>query len=425
MIAICPPFENRSLIDTIGLGGLASGDLVVTERPAFANDNPSRVEILEWDDAQRQVAAWRDLVAHCLEPNPFLEPAFALSHARQSAVSHRPVFMFVRDAVHNGRLIGVCALTHVHRKFSRIARGWMPKLAALGTPLLDAEKAGEALDIVFGWFARQSPATAGVLFPALPAAGPTAVLIRARAQSLRLEIRDFDAHQRAALPSAACGGRPPESMISTKKMKELRRQRRQLEERGAVTWVSATKTGDVRVAFEKFLALESNGWKGKAGTALVSDPAVATFGRSMTRLLADDCLCRIDALELDGRPVAMGITIISGRSAALWKIAYDEAYAAQSPGVQFILEYTRRQIEDASVDATDSCAIPDHPMINHIWADRLAIVDLFVAVAPQSVVAFRVAADRESRRRGLRAFAKRAVTAARRHVGRALARKAA
>ena len=112
----------------------------------------------------------------------------------------------------------------------------------------------------------------------------------------------------------------------------------------------------------------------------------------MHLLLAAEGRCRIDSLELDGQPIAMGVTIISGRTAALWKIAYDETQAAASPGVQFVLEYTRRQVEDDAIDVTDSCAIPDHPMIDRIWPERLAIADLFIATQASDAAAFKAGA---------------------------------
>ena len=167
------------------------------------------------------------------------------------------------------------------------------------------------------------------------------------------------------------------------------------------------------MAFERFLALEALGWKGGRGTALLCDPATVTSMRSMTRALAREGKCRVDSLELDGKPIAMGVTLISGKAAALWKIAYDENRAALSPGVQFTLEYTRRQLAANSVDFTDSCAIADHPMIDRIWPDRMPVVDIFTAIHPDRAAAFHAAASREHVRRRARAIAKSAWNALR------------
>ena len=108
----------------------------------------------------------------------------------------------------------------------------------------------------------------------------------------------------------------------------------------------------------------------------------------------------------------MGIVLMSGDQAFLWKIAYDERFAALSPGVQFIIDFTLRQTADRTVATTDSCAIPDHPMIDRLWPDRLEIADVLLAPSAARAEAFAAAARRERIRRRLRAFAKRAYYAA-------------
>jgi hypothetical protein len=72
----------------------------------------------------------------------------------------------------------------------------------------------------------------------------------------------------------------------------------------------------------------------------------------------------------------MGIVLRSRDRAFFWKIAYDEAFAAQSPGVQLALEVTRLQQSENACRVTDSCTIPGNKMIERLWAERLPIVDL-------------------------------------------------
>ena len=104
----------------------------------------------------------------------------------------------------------------------------------------------------------------------------------------------------------------------------------------------------------------------------------------------------------------MGVVLYSAGEAYLWKIAYDESWGQLSPGVQFLLEFSRRQAAERDVNYTVSCAIPDHPMINRIWPERLPIVDLLVATSRDRAGAFRRAATREAVRRRLRSIAKTA-----------------
>jgi hypothetical protein len=34
------------------------------------------------------------------------------------------------------------------------------------------------------------------------------------------------------------------------------------------------------------------------------------------------------------------------------------------------------------VERTDSCAIAGHPMIDHLWPERMAVADLFIGLRP-------------------------------------------
>ncbi len=390
--------------------GRASGRLRArADLRAVANDNPLRVELLDWDEAAERSEAWSDLVSRAMEQNAFLEPGFALTAAQHFPPAKRPRFLMVSDLSireERERLIGVCAID-VSRGARPFARGWLPKQAALGAPILDKTRGAEALDLIFAWIARERPKAAGLMLPAMARDGAVTRLICARAQAAGLDLATLETGERAVL----FGGDDIEAMLrramSAKHLKEVRRQRRRLEEAGRLTYASARRPDQIRLAVERFLIFEARGWKGKRGTALLCDPAIAAFVRTMTRRLAREGKCRVESLELDGEPVAMGVVLVSGASAFLWKIAYDETRASFSPGVQFTIEFTRRQVLESEIVSTDSCAIPEHPMIDRIWPERLPIVDVAIGAPGARPDAFRSAIRRETRRRDLRKRAKR------------------
>ncbi len=381
---------------------------------AITNDRPLRVELLDWREASERIDQWRDLTRRAMEPNVFLDPGFALTAAQHFPPARRPLFLMVSDAsraVDSERLIGVCALDAADG-FRGLTRGWLPKQSALGTPLLDKTRGVEALDLMLAWFEREQPKVAGLLLPSLASDGPTATLMRERAGARGLDLQVIDMGERAVL----FGGVDVEAMLhkamSSKHIKELRRQRRRLGELGELTYVSNQAPERVRMAVESFLTLEASGWKGGRGTALLSDPSTAAFVRTMTRRLSREGKCRVEALELDGVPVAMGIVLSFGSSSFLWKIAYDESKAPYSPGVQFTIEFTRRQVQMNAIDSTDSCAIPDHPMIDRLWPDKLPIADIAFAVSGARLASFGKAFRKELMRRRFREYAKRAFYAA-------------
>jgi hypothetical protein len=130
---------------------------------------------------------------------------------------------------------------------------------------------------------------------------------------------------------------------------------------------------------DEFLALEAMGWKGKRGTALAADPAAATALREVLRNLGAERALRFWKLTLEGRTAAMLFATVMGGEAWLGKIAHDEALAKFSPGVLMLLQATEALMADAQVKRADSCASPGHPMIDHIWRDRLQMADVLLA----------------------------------------------
>jgi CelD/BcsL family acetyltransferase involved in cellulose biosynthesis len=362
-----------------------------------------RIECGTLTDTADLRTGWSDLIGRSLEPNGFLEPAFAMAAAQHFLPGERPLLMRVECLDEPGRTLALFAWDHKRGVFGSFARIWCPALVALGTPLIDSMRSAEILDAVRAWFRREHPEVLGLLFTAVPTRGPFVSLLEESAAIYNLCLRRFDSHKRAMLRSGSAhsifeqGGR----------LKELRRQRRRLTDRGDLTYRSAVTRSQVREAVEYFLALESAGWKGRAGTALLCDPATATFTRTMTRELASEGNCRVDSLELDGKPIAMGIVLNSRDQSWLWKIAYDEKHASLSPGAQFVRDFTERQLQETSIRHTDSCAIPDHPMIDRLWPERLDITDIAISVSASRDVAFERACDAEVRRRTMRATLKR------------------
>jgi DNA-binding transcriptional LysR family regulator len=101
------------------------------------------------------------------------------------------------------------------------------------------------------------------------------------------------------------------------------------------------------------------------------------------------------------------VTLRSGDAAWCWKIAYDETFSRASPGVQLLLDVTDDLLADASVARADSCATADHPMIDHIWRERLALSDRLMCVAKCDPTLFGHLCRLESLRRSALSAVKR------------------
>ena len=364
------------------------------------------METLSVEQLDDNYDAWRDLAARSLEPNAFLEPGFALQLARHAPARSRPRFVGVWREGALGearRLVGLFALAPAGAAPGGLARLWLDKQAALAAPLLDRDCAEEALERFLDWLARSGPA-AGVVFPRLVEDGPLHLALLAAARRSGRAAVTLERFERAML---APGSDPDELWTrgaGKKALKDLQRRRRRLAEQGPVEFSILTSPKEVRDALEQFLTLESSGWKGKSG-ALLAHPALSAFSRGATRLLAREGKCRVARLTLAGRPLAMGVVIESRGRAYFWKIAFDEEFRAQAPGIHLLYELTRAQAARADINMTNSCAIANHPMIDRFWPDRVAIRD--VAVQTRGAAAFDAARRFDALRRGLRAGAKR------------------
>lgn len=360
-------------------------------RPAFQ---------VEWQDlsALQSIAEeWRELAAHAVEPNVFYEPAFALAAAPVFGVDTRAVL--VRNAL--GKLVG---LFPGHAGRLKVA-GWVHPYAPLGTPLVDRNEPEAVIGAWLGHLGRDPGMPAQLLLPLLPEQGAFARALDAVLMQDGRRSAAFDRHERALLAPGAQREAYLERSMSAGKRKELRRQRRRLEDIGPVTVSTAAATADIPAALQDFLMLEASGWKGLAGTAIAGDPALKAFVQGAVTALAAEGKARVDRLLLDSTAIAATITLTSGDTAWCWKIAYNEGLARSSPGVQLICDVTDRLFAGPEPRRVNSCAAAGHPMIDHVWRERLLLSDRLIELRP-SAMSFALACGIETARRGAIAAAK-------------------
>jgi CelD/BcsL family acetyltransferase involved in cellulose biosynthesis len=354
----------------------------------------------EWQDlaALQSIAEeWRELAAHAVEPNVFYEPAFALAAAPVFGVDTRAVL--VRNAL--GKLVG---LFPGHAGRLKVA-GWVHPYAPLGTPLVDRNEPEAVIGAWLGHLGGDPAMPAQLLLPLVPEQG---VFARALDAVLTRDGRRnaaFDPHERASLAPGAQREAYLEWSMSAGKRKELRRQRRRLDDIGPVAVSTAAAAADIAAALQDFLVLEASGWKGLAGTAIAGDPALKAFVQGAVTALAAEGKARIDRLLLDGAAIAATITLTSGDTAWCWKIAYNERLARASPGVQLICDLTDSLLAQSEPRRVDSCAAAGHPMIDHVWRERLTLSDRLIELRP-SAMSFALACGIETGRRGAIAAAK-------------------
>jgi CelD/BcsL family acetyltransferase involved in cellulose biosynthesis len=327
------------------------------------------------DDAT--LAAWSALPV--ADANVFAEPwmvrpaldAFA-------ATANGAVIALVREC---DRLIGVaplartrpgrlpvdaCALWTHHNAFLGAAAAAAGEEARFWGALIDSLPA--------------SPPASRLAAPMIAAAGIVADSALHRGLIAAAAQRDLPLdEERRTVRAMLATDLPPDaywdSAVRAKKRKELRRQWARLNEEGVLATDRLTADADIAPWIEEFLALELAGWKGANGSALASQADTTAFFRAA--LAQGHALGRVafTALRLDGRAIAMLVTLMSGGAGYSFKTAFDEAYARYSPGVLLQRE-SLSLLAEQRLAFIDSCAAQDHPMIDSLWRERRTVLTL-------------------------------------------------
>jgi CelD/BcsL family acetyltransferase involved in cellulose biosynthesis len=344
---------------------------------------------------------WRRLAERAAEPNGYYLPDWELAvNASARGRTGTSALIAQIDAGQDGaaRLIGLLPVVAMSRAY-KIP---LPALVSghpygtLCTPLLDRDMAEDAAAQLL-----QAARNAGARALILREVSLDGTAMKAFDEVLRqehLHPRVLQSHLRASLDATRDAGELLREALGTKKLKELRRQRHRLAQYGAIRFEVARRPEAVAAALETFLRLESSGWKGKRGTALLQDDGDASFIRRAAPALAANSQCEIVTLHADIMPVAAAIVLRHQDRAFYFKLGIDERFAKFSPGVQLTLGLTRHLCADPAIATADSMASPDHPMINPIWRGRFAIGDVLIPLRQNDPVVALIHAAMTSRK---------------------------
>src|SRR5262249_38316122 len=147
---------------------------------------------------------------------------------------------------------------------------------------------------------------------------------------------------------------------------------------GPIEYTALATDADLDGWLEEFLQLEQAGWKGKLGGALAANDARRSYFLTVAQEAWRRGRLMMLALKHNGEVIAQKCNFLAGDGSFAFKIAYNEAYARYSPGFFLELENIRRLHDAPEIRWMDSCAVPDHPMINRLWLDRRTIQTVLI-----------------------------------------------
>lgn len=315
---------------------------------------------------------WRRLAGQAIEDNAFFDPDFALP--AMAAIGGSVRIATWRDA--GGDLAALAPVTRL--RLGRIApaiRVWSHPYAPLGIPLVIAGAVGPSVE---GLVTGLMDGVGSLVVPEIALGGPVAGAIVDFAARRGRPLAVVNRYQRALLNLPELGVVDCRAGLSAGRRKEYARQMRRLAEQGAVTIETAREVEEIGHQFEEFLTLETGGWKGRRGTSLAAKPEIEAMARAIVASQSAKGAVCIHSIRLDGRPIAMLVSFLTGETAYSWKIAYDETFAGYSPGAQLMLEAGAMLLSIPGIRQIDSCATANHPMIDHLWPGRREIGTLVV-----------------------------------------------
>ena len=347
------------------------------------------IVVLESADAITPFLGMLDtLAANAHDSNPLFEARTlqaAMRHLQSGAPVHVALVWSAAQADGARELIG--AFPYQSRRFYlglpvQVWSVWTHIHSFLATPLVATGREHDAIRR-FLRYADQASAKL-VRFPLFQADGAFGPALTEVLAERGLGQGETGHHERAFLDASLDGETYLATHMRKKKRKEYNRLWNRFAETGALAFETPDATLDLDRWLQDFLSLERSGWKGKRGTALAERTNERAFFESMCRDAHAQGKFHAAQITLDGKPIAMLASFAAGRGAYSFKIAYDEAYARFSPGALLMMKVIGAFHDDPRIDWVDSCAIPNHPMIDHIWAERRAMRELNAATSHPS-----------------------------------------
>ena len=356
---------------------------------------------------------WEELVENAFEENAYYCRKYCnalLNHIEKRPLKAIAVWKgnnlialwpFVSDRLH------WCGLISLNK-------AWTTDYTTTSIPLIDRRSVNEAVCALLDAMGTTHTGSDVWLLPNISLDGPVNRALKTEMSKQSLPSQTFDPFERAVLTKRGTFEEHMKEHVSKKRRKDLRRNRKRLDELGEVTWTAHESGPELDAAIDAFLKIEASGWKGDRGTALDCTDATRAFAKEAFGNTKGNSITRADVLRLDGKPVAINLTLITGNTGFTIKCAYDDAYKGQSVGLLLEEEMIRSVLEDDWVERLDSSAVSGH-LITSFWNGTIEIGDILIdARAVAAPARFKTLSWMETIRRILRATAKDLVNRLRR-----------
>lgn len=350
--------------------------------PAVARSAPTVcLEERDWRSFQdkAELVRWDALAQSAAEPNPFFESWYLLPSLKILDPAGHVRLLRVEAG---GQLVGVLPVKRERSYYGHPLphwRTWLHPNAFSGVPLVAAGAEMAFWRALLAWADDAGNTPLFFHLAEMPLHGPLYEALREVLAGENRAAALVHRYERAMLQSDHSPRDYFEASVNAKRRKELRRREKRLAELGDLQVDRQEGQQGLDDWLDEFLTLERSGWKGAVGSALASREGTEALFRSAMRGAAERGRLERLTLRLDGRAIAILTTFITPPGAFGFKTAYDEAFARASPGVLLQREFLDL-LDRSDIAWCDSCAAPDHCMIDHFWRERRPIGRINIAL---------------------------------------------
>lgn len=259
------------------------------------------IEIVDLAALSAQPQAWDDLVARAVAPHPHFSRHVVEAHRAAGLLRDDCAVVTIRTGDRLDAILPFRSGLDLTGFGTAVAQPVLSPFMPSSAPLVAGGSFDETLAILIAGLGEASGGRAwrwpllsisGAVGQGLLAAMDEAGWTTATVASFERPVLD-----RRSSHDAFLTDHPHKS-----RLKDLRRRQRRLSEAGTLDIVTATGGEALASALEDFLALESAGWKGKAGTAMSCRPGTLALAHALFADVRGPVTVRADTLSLDGRP---------------------------------------------------------------------------------------------------------------------------
>lgn len=319
------------------------------------------IEMVYDDLTDEFVGRWADLESRSVEGNAFLSPHFvipAVEHLK-NAYNQKPLILGVESGDRSKLLaIGLFETARSSRLLPLThLQSWRCEHTLFDGLLVDQQHGRAALGELFNWLGRQGRRWQGVAFTDRSADGTMHEWLEDAAVHTGATWFEDWSRERAIISVDDVPEDCLQTLYSKNRRRTFRRAEKQLATFGDITFSYAGRGDRAEDDVQAFLELESMGWKGKEGTALLSSPEHENFCREMAARFASEQNLVMYQAKVNGVPVASALNMRSANDLFCFKIGWNPDFASGSPGILnelHFLQSTRRNLADIRI--ADSCS---------------------------------------------------------------------